>query len=191
MRKALPLLILLLSSLYVQAQQPEPQTRPAKKNIHPYAGPHIQVKGQALFFNSYQQWLQQVYKRTKKHVAVDKFQRQNDPKLYKRLSKNTDSYWMEYESDGLTISGVLAYPKHSKLDKLPVVIYNRGGNAKTAANNRWAQLRKILPLAEQGYLVLASNYRGSKFSQGKDEYGGKDVNDVLRLLELVETHSQS
>jgi len=187
MSKILTFMLLAFASLTSQAQQTATHKQANKQQIHPYAGPHIQVKGETLFFNTYEQWLQQTFRNSNKHVVVDKFQRRVDPRLYKRLQKNTVSHWIEYESDGLKISGVLAYPKHSELEKLPVVIFNRGGNAKSAANPRWSHPITLLPLAEQGYLVLASNYRGSKFSEGKDEFGGQDVNDVVRLLELVKT----
>jgi dipeptidyl aminopeptidase/acylaminoacyl peptidase len=34
---------------------------------------------------------------------------------------------------------------------------------------------------------LASNYSGSLFSEGKYEFGGADVNDVLRLIDIAKS----
>jgi dienelactone hydrolase len=48
-----------------------------------------------------------------------------------------------------------------------------------------------MPLAEQGYLVLASNYRGEIQPGGQqhvaDEFGGADVADVLAFKQLIPT----
>ena len=36
-------------------------------------------------------------------------------------------------------------------------------------------------------MVVASQYRGNAGGEGKEEFGGKDVNDVLNLLPLLES----
>ncbi len=36
-----------------------------------------------------------------------------------------------------------------------------------------------------GFVVIGCNYRGSGRSEGTDEFGGRDVNDVLNLIEVV------
>ena len=35
--------------------------------------------------------------------------------------------------------------------------------------------------------MIASNYRGSPGSEGQEEFGGADVNDVLNLLPLIDS----
>lgn len=40
-------------------------------------------------------------------------------------------------------------------------------------------------MANEGYIVICCNYRGCDKSEGNDEFGGKDVNDVLHLIEVV------
>ena len=40
-------------------------------------------------------------------------------------------------------------------------------------------------LASKGYVVIASQYRGNGGSEGKEEYGGKEINDVLNLIPLL------
>lgn len=140
-------------------------------------------------YPSYREFVEGIREKAKKAAMVDRLQKSIDPREFNRLQNNTESFYIQYPSDGLKISGVMAYPKSvPEGKKLPVVIYNRGGNAKH--HLRMAFLyRFILPLAEQGYLVLASNYRGAKFSEGKDEFGGADVNDVKALVDLVKTIS--
>ena len=41
--------------------------------------------------------------------------------------------------------------------------------------------------SRQGYVILASQYREGGDSEGSDEFGGADVNDVLNLLTLTKS----
>ncbi|BDX07503.1 alpha/beta hydrolase family protein [Planctobacterium marinum] len=145
----------------------------------------INQVGKAIPFESYAAWLQDV-KTNSPARFIKGFEQTMDAEKTDRVLKNTESYWMNYQSDGLQISGVMAWPKNWQGGKLPVVIYNRGGNFKHNVS-RMKLASMLLPIAEQGFLVLASNYRGSRYSEGKDEFGGADVNDVLRLIEVAKT----
>lgn len=144
----------------------------------------LTLKGNALPFENYGAWLAHAQSNNQNVAYVDRWQKAVNPKKFNALIKTTSAQWIEYESDGLKISGVIVSPKHVGDKKLPVVIYNRGGNNRHNVT-RIAVVERLMPLAEQGYIVLASNYRGAKFSQGKDEFGGADVNDVLRLIEIA------
>ena len=69
--------------------------------------------------------------------------------------------------DGTKIQAVVTYPRHRKgVKNLPVVIMPHGGPfgalSATNQNEPWSQ-----PLAEQGYVVIQPNYRGSG-GYGKD-----------------------
>ena len=85
-----------------------------------------------------------------------------------------------YESDGLRIVGFLAYPKAALLGtaRLPCVIFNRGGNRDFGANTPENFLNRARLVTGWGYVLFASNYRGSPGSEGNDEFGGNDVDDV-------------
>lgn len=87
-----------------------------------------------------------------------------------------------YDNDGLSITGLIATP-----DATPkgVVVYNRGGSANFGILTLHAVMRQFIPLARAGYLVLGSNYRGNDGGEGKDEFGGRDVDDSIRLYELA------
>jgi len=90
-----------------------------------------------------------------------------------------------YLSDGLRIEGYLAYPKDRKEnEKFPCIIWNRGGAGSKGLIDSFAARGMFGQLASWGYVVLASMYRGSL--EGKDEVGGRDVNDVLALISLAE-----
>jgi dipeptidyl aminopeptidase/acylaminoacyl peptidase len=94
--------------------------------------------------------------------------------------KQTNFYRITYLSDGLKVTGFLAEPKEK--GKYPCIIANRGGNRAFA---QWDTLRMALYLGRMstwGYVVIASQYRGNDGGEGQEEFGGKDVNDVLNLI---------
>lgn len=88
-----------------------------------------------------------------------------------------------YESDGLRITGVMALPKPLPAS-FKLIVYNRGGSRDYGKLTLLNVLRSMAPFAQEGYVVLASNYRGNGGSEGVEEFGGADVRDVLRLLEI-------
>jgi dipeptidyl aminopeptidase/acylaminoacyl peptidase len=89
-----------------------------------------------------------------------------------------------YSSGGLKVKGYIALPKQG--EKLPCVIYNRGGNREFGSLDD-ARAAKILgKLASWGYVAVASLYRGNGGGEGREEFGGKDVDDVLNLLPLLD-----
>ena len=154
----------------------------------------LTLVSEAIPFNTFEDWLIDTKGPEAKKTNIKRlnyFQRRVDPKAFSHFKSTVASHWISYQSDGLKVAGVIAYPKNYAGEKLPVVIFNRGGHnfagKALGGNSRMSLYKLILPLAEQGYIVIASNYRGSRFSEGKDEFGGKDVNDVLRLIDIVDT----
>ena len=91
--------------------------------------------------------------------------------------ENLDFFSITYQSDSLVINGILVEPKIEGI--YPVVIFNRGGNRDFAPLNLSTIINYASKLAEQGYVIIGSNYRE------KDEFGGKELNDVLNLTETV------
>jgi len=104
--------------------------------------------------------------------------------------ENVDMYEITYLSDGLKIESYAAIPKNVE-GKIPVIIYNRGGNRDFGALQLFKGRMKVpvaylfSVLANEGFIVIGCNYRGSGKSEGNEEFGGKDVNDVLNLIEVV------
>ena len=91
--------------------------------------------------------------------------------------KELDFFSITYQSDSIEVQGILLEPK--KEDKYPVVIFNRGGNRDFAPLSVSTMIMYTSKLAEQGYVIIGSNYREN------DEFGGKEINDVLNLIETV------
>jgi dipeptidyl aminopeptidase/acylaminoacyl peptidase len=90
-----------------------------------------------------------------------------------------------YLSDGLKIHGFIAHPANLKDTKFPCVIWNRGGVGQSGAIDDFNARGIFGQLASWGYVALASQYRGNAGSEGMDEFGGGDVNDVLSLIPLA------
>jgi len=91
--------------------------------------------------------------------------------------------WITYLSDGLKVGGLLVKPK--KPGNYPCIIYNRGGNRKLGQLVVATAALTLGELAKEGYIVIASNYRGNGNSEGKEQFGGDDVNDVVNLIDVL------
>ena len=91
--------------------------------------------------------------------------------------KNLNFYFITYQSDSLKVNGIILETK--KDGKYPVVIFNRGGNRDFAPLTIATMVMSTSKLAEQGYVIIGSNYRVN------DEFGGAEINDVLNLTETV------
>lgn len=85
------------------------------------------------------------------------------------------------------VNGWLVRPQPKPGIKVPLVIYNRGGNAKWG-KLIMADLLRFCQLAEQGYAVLASDFRGNNQGEGEDktDLGYGDVYDSLDLIQVAE-----
>ena len=90
-----------------------------------------------------------------------------------------------YISDGLKVKSYVAYPADTS-KKYPCVIWNRGGIGEKGVIDSYTARGLFGQIASWGYVVFASQYRGNAGGEGKDEFGGDDVNDVLNLIPLAD-----
>jgi dipeptidyl aminopeptidase/acylaminoacyl peptidase len=91
-----------------------------------------------------------------------------------------------YMSDGLKVVAFLWKPRNTGGRKLPLVIFNRGGNRERSKLTPW-MADGFYDYVSNGFVVLASQYRGVDGGEGKEEYGGADANDVLNLVPLAKS----
>jgi dipeptidyl aminopeptidase/acylaminoacyl peptidase len=89
---------------------------------------------------------------------------------------------IKYASDGLKVVGFIWKPKNTAGRKLPLVIVNRGGNPNLSLLTPQSF---YYPYVTNGFVVIGSQYRGADGGEGRDEFGGADVNDVLNLIPLA------
>ena len=93
-----------------------------------------------------------------------------------------------YEVDGYTVEGYYLKPRNTSNKKLPLIIFNRGGNAEFGYVSFATKLKFIADIAMEGYVIIGSQYRGASsdiFNNGLDEVGGADIKDVLTLLDIA------
>ena len=102
-----------------------------------------------------------------------------------RWSDKVECYKIKYLSDGLKVVAFILKPK-GEGSKFPVMIYNRGGNREFGKITK-KTLTYLSYLSSNNYVVLASQYRGNDGGQGREEFGGKDVNDVLNLIKMAKS----
>src|SRR5262245_6799354 len=125
------------------------------------------------------------------------FDRMTSREEFERYKRELDCQWILYaSSDGLLVNGYMMVPAQARAEgrRLPVIIYNRGGNTNFGAMTFGRLLNEFAPLALRGYVVIGSQYRGLRSSLmgptpdlGRDEFGGKDVDDVMALFGIIDS----
>lgn len=96
---------------------------------------------------------------------------------------NIEVYDITYLSDGLKVHGYLIQPKAEGI--YPCIIYNRGGNRDFGSISLTSAVIRLGKLANAGYVVIASQYRGNVDGEGQEEFGGAEVNDIIILPEVL------
>lgn len=91
--------------------------------------------------------------------------------------KNHQFYAFCYPSDGLWVKGYISLPENTP-NPIPLIILLRGGNRLFCLPHPGEFS------AQAGYASIATTYRGG-VSEGEDEFGGNDVNDVKNLINFL------
>lgn len=101
------------------------------------------------------------------------------------IDQEAISYQILYLSDGNTVVGYVAAPRDylERPQPYPVLVGNRGGQGDFAAISSNSPPKIAMQFKA---IVLMSQYRETREGTGKDEFGGDDVHDVLKLLDFVD-----
>jgi cephalosporin-C deacetylase-like acetyl esterase len=79
---------------------------------------------------------------------------------FNNFKENLECHVFSYDVGGIEVKGYFVKPKHIQ-GKLPVIIYNRGGNdSPRHALNFSSVYNRLFPIANEGYIIIASQYRG-------------------------------
>ena len=106
-------------------------------------------------------------------------------------AKKITAYKFLYKSGGHKVVGFLVEPKEGG-KKLPVVICNRGGFRQFGAiEEHHLFTRWMARFAGAGYIAIASQYSGNSGSEGVDTFGGKDIDDVLNLYQILKKYPRA
>ena len=82
-----------------------------------------------------------------------------------------------YPSDGFKIKGLISFVPDT--ENHPLLVFLRGGNRIFGILNPASDL-----MCFEHYTVISTMYRGG-VSEGEDEFGGNDVNDVKNLMDFI------
>jgi len=105
--------------------------------------------------------------------------------IMEQNSEKIDLYKITYLSNEHKVHGYISKSKASSDD--PVIIFNRGGSKDySILKSSFFYGGACASLVLQGYTVIASQYSGCDGSEGKDEHGGAELDDVLVLKEIID-----
>jgi dipeptidyl aminopeptidase/acylaminoacyl peptidase len=108
---------------------------------------------------------------------------------FNTIWSEVDFFSMFYLSDGRKIKGFIVEPKEGT--NLPVIIYNRGGSKEYGMIEETQLFLRLAEIASWGYVVFASQYSGNDGSEGKDECGGMDVNDIVSFKPIIDQYHRT
>lgn len=175
-----------LSSLALQAQAPKAAKEASKSQIlqitpykNPFSGHHDFVEFMKTSPSAKPPWTD-----ASLHAAFP-------PKLYARCFDPRRTLFAEviYESPNGVTRGWMIRPLAAR-GKLPVVVYSRGGYASWGRVKHFA-LATLCRIAQRGYMVLASDFRGVAGVAGKqdsDDLGQGDVHDNFYFIDALKEH---
>lgn len=144
-------------------------------------------------FSSYKSWKEEmVFGKGIKELA---FQQRFPESNFNQYKDTVQCYLFVYEVEQHLVKGFVLYPKGLLNEKLPSIIYNRGGNNVNSHTLKFGNLFFYhFPLALEGNVVISSQYGGAmvwpknfKGNGGVDEYGGVEVKDVLALIPILDS----
>ncbi|WP_375162286.1 alpha/beta hydrolase family protein [Staphylococcus hyicus] len=85
---------------------------------------------------------------------------------------------LTYQVDGLNVKGLCLTPIKPVQR---IIIYLRGGKGQVGR----VRLARLLQFIQPHTLVFAPYYRGNNGSEGRDEFAGKDLNDVEIVASIL------
>jgi dipeptidyl aminopeptidase/acylaminoacyl peptidase len=121
-------------------------------------------------------------------VGRVKAQRIRSSPRFREVFEQTETLAIVYRSGGLKIEGFVMQPK--KPGQYPCVIFCRGGHEDFSQIDV-AYTSVLADMANHGYVVIASQLRGTPGSQGKDEFGGADTLDVINCIPALNHFSKA
>lgn len=134
--------------------------------------------------NSFNRWDPKSYEELDEIICVAE---QNVEDTSTSLA-TTVTYQVRYQSEDCEVVAYLSIPSACLEEKkpYPCIIFNRGGNREYGANTA----EDIAYMAESSQkIVFASQYRGVDGGTGADEFGGADLQDVLKLIDFCDEFS--
>ena len=105
--------------------------------------------------------------------------------LSDELSAKCTTYSFSYLSDNYSVQAYISLPASAIKSQKPAkcLLYNRGGNSWTGLLE---ESTTAVVCSACDRIVVASQYRGANGSEGRDRFGGDELNDVIKLIDLCQ-----
>ena len=103
------------------------------------------------------------------------------------LNDSCVSYKFTYMSDNNEVKAYISIPLSCMEEEKPYkcILYNRGGNTNIGLLGDY-DTANICKATNR--VVIASQYRGTDGGTGTDEFGGKDLDDIIKLIDFSENN---
>ena len=138
-------------------------------------------------FKSLDEWLAELSSRPEAKQAVQHYAALYSAADFARWQQGEIvAEKISYRNEGLAIQGFVVRP--AKPGRYPIVLFNHGGTMHWG-RILFADMLEFHRLADRGYVVLASYFRGEGGSEGQPDMGGGDVRDTLALLQFAAARS--
>ena len=101
------------------------------------------------------------------------------------LDSLCETYSFIFLSDGYKIKGYISIPLSCIENRTPCkcMVYCRGGNSNLGALEK---SDTAVRCAVSNYIVIGCEHRGGNETEGTDQYGGDDLNDVIKLIDFCD-----
>ena len=96
-------------------------------------------------------------------------------------------YSIRYTSDEYEVMGYVVAPADFMEREYPVLIDGGSGSGGEGQEVGTIRPTDFIHFALRGYIVLVSHYRGVAGGTGIEQFGGDEINDVLRLIDISES----
>ena len=103
------------------------------------------------------------------------------------FAKKCTTYKFNFMSDSVKVKAYISIPvSHVNSDKPgKCILFCRGGNSDLGQlDESWTS--NICTAC--GRISVAAEYRGTPGVQGEDQFGGEELNDIIKLIDLCEKH---
>lgn len=106
------------------------------------------------------------------------------------LENDYKYYHLIYNSDGRKVHGYIGEPASAD-NSTPIIIFNRGGTMEhgTFTDITFRTSFLIKRMIDWGYIVITTQYSGNGGSEGKDEFGGMDLDDIINLYPVLKNYT--
>lgn len=101
-------------------------------------------------------------------------------------NSNYEFFSITYMSDALKVKGFVGIPRNLPVgEKRPAMIFNRGGNREFGRVIAGILIRDTRLFTSNGdSIYFTTQYRSVAGSEGNDEFGGAEVQDIVSLVDI-------